>query len=205
MRIPAIHQNPRHRKRGPAAGATAAIALLAAIALAADHAMAQPPPWAPAHGYRAKQGLTHVAPPQVHVVPPTFSVDRCVVSGSSVGGLVGGIAGGVLGSQIGRDSGRTAAAIGGTIIGVIVGSAVGEAMAPTDYYCTIYGLQAGEPVAWTNAETGYAFQLVPTGRYNDAEGRFCQDFATTAAIDGYTHQTYGTACLQPDGSWDVVN
>ncbi|MDX2027071.1 MAG: hypothetical protein SFW62_00365 [Alphaproteobacteria bacterium] len=47
-----------------------------------------------------------------------------------------------------------------------------------------------------------ADQTSPT--YTDDEGRNCREFQSTAIIDGDEQPTYGTACLQPDGSWRVV-
>ena len=32
----------------------------------------------------------------------------------------------------------------------------------------------------------------------------CREYQSTATIDGRQQQIYGTACLQPDGSWQLV-
>lgn len=32
----------------------------------------------------------------------------------------------------------------------------------------------------------------------------CREYQSTAVIDGRAQPTYGTACLQPDGSWRIV-
>jgi hypothetical protein len=40
--------------------------------------------------------------------------------------------------------------------------------------------------------------------YIDDIGRTCREFQSTAQIGGTLQDTYGTACLQPDGSWRVV-
>lgn len=34
--------------------------------------------------------------------------------------------------------------------------------------------------------------------------RTCREYQTTTIIDGRPQPTYGTACLQPDGSWRIV-
>jgi hypothetical protein len=35
--------------------------------------------------------------------------------------------------------------------------------------------------------------------------RQCREYNTTTVIDGAPQQTVGTACLQPDGTWRIVN
>jgi hypothetical protein len=32
----------------------------------------------------------------------------------------------------------------------------------------------------------------------------CREYRASATIDGRPQQTYGTACLQPDGTWRIV-
>lgn len=36
------------------------------------------------------------------------------------------------------------------------------------------------------------------------ENQYCREFTQTIKIDGQRHESYGTACLRPDGSWQVV-
>ena len=33
----------------------------------------------------------------------------------------------------------------------------------------------------------------------------CRQYSTTTVIDGQPRQAFGTACLQPDGSWRIVD
>lgn len=40
--------------------------------------------------------------------------------------------------------------------------------------------------------------------YTDARGRTCREYQTTVTVGGTPQPAYGTACLQPDGSWRVV-
>jgi hypothetical protein len=37
-----------------------------------------------------------------------------------------------------------------------------------------------------------------------ASGQTCREYQATATIDGRAQPTYGTACLQPDGTWRIV-
>lgn len=36
-------------------------------------------------------------------------------------------------------------------------------------------------------------------------GRTCREYQATVVVGGVPRQSYGTACLQPDGAWRVVN
>lgn len=38
-----------------------------------------------------------------------------------------------------------------------------------------------------------------------APGRECREFHNNITIDGQQQQAFGTACLQPDGSWRIEN
>src|SRR3546814_11362231 len=103
--------------------AAVAMSVLAAVAFAAP-AAADPPPWAPAHGYRAKKG----GPTFVVQLPPVLRGGRCqsdLLDKETAGGLIGAAAGGLVGSQIGSGKGKLAA----TAIGVLVGAVLGREVA----------------------------------------------------------------------------
>lgn len=38
-----------------------------------------------------------------------------------------------------------------------------------------------------------------------AEDRYCREYTTDSVVQGRTQQVFGTACLQPDGSWQIIN
>ncbi len=37
-----------------------------------------------------------------------------------------------------------------------------------------------------------------------ADDGYCREYTRTIYVGGYQKQGYGTACLQPDGSWQIV-
>ncbi len=39
---------------------------------------------------------------------------------------------------------------------------------------------------------------------NDGD-RYCREYYTRATIGGAYQQTYGRACMQPDGSWEIIS
>lgn len=60
----------------------------------------------------------------------------------------------------------------------------------------------GEVIMW---EDGNAYGSVTTTRRGTSStGRPCREFQQTVTIGGKTEQAYGTACMNPDGSWEVV-
>jgi len=194
-------------------------AALMALALASPVA-ADPPPWAPAHSYRAKHGHPgYVVHPYGAPRPRGYVVygvpygidrgycDRLSLSSELVGGVVGGAAGGVIGNQVGKGSGRAAATIGGVIVGALVGASIGRSMDNVDQRCVGYALEHAPDkrrVAWNNADNGYDYAVEPTRTF-ERDGRYCREYQTTATIDSRRQNVYGTACRQPDGSWQLVN
>ena len=41
--------------------------------------------------------------------------------------------------------------------------------------------------------------------YRTTDGRHCREYQRTVFIDGMPQASYGTACLQADGVWRIVN
>ncbi|MGH6949157.1 MAG: RT0821/Lpp0805 family surface protein [Kiloniellales bacterium] len=158
-----------------------------------------PPPWAPAHGYRAKQGAT-----SAYVPPFDLDLGRC--NRELLGSLLGAAAGGLAGSQVGSGKGQLAAVAGGTLLGFLVGGSIGRSMDEVDQNCIGQALEHtpdGQQVRWNNAGTGAQYQVVPTQTVQQSDGRYCREYRTTAVIDGKTQNAYGTACREPDGSWKL--
>lgn len=63
--------------------------------------------------------------------------------------------------------------------------------------------QIGEPIMWN--EGGRSGQVTAVRDGTTTDGRQCREFQQDVTIDGRQTQAYGTACLQPDGSWQTVN
>jgi surface antigen len=123
------------------------------------------------------------------------------------GMVIGGALGGILGSQVGKGSGRTAAIIVGTLAGAAIGGNVGRSMDDTDRLKTAQTLETvrtGVPSAWRNPDSGNEYTVVPTRTYETNAGP-CREYTIDAMIGGRMEKVYGTACRQPDGSWQVTN
>ncbi len=123
------------------------------------------------------------------------------------GEIIGGVVGGVIGSQIGEGRGQTVAIILGTIAGSMIGRHIGETMDDTDRYNTALALRdsrTGDGTTWVNPDNGNTYTVTPTRTYEESGGP-CREFRLDADVGGQPDQeVYGTACLQPDGSWLIV-
>lgn len=176
-------------------------------------AHAEPPPWAPAHGYRAKKGKgpKHKHRHQhehYHAEAPTFGVLDGHCNRERLGQILGGAAGAAIGSQIGGSSGQTAATIGGAILGVLIGGDIGRQMDSVDQRCVGQVLEhapSGQTVQWQNPDHGTQYTVQPTNTYQRNDGRYCREYITEARVGGRTEQVYGTACRQPDGDWEIIS
>jgi len=58
---------------------------------------------------------------------------------------------------------------------------------------------------WVNPDTGNSGGVTPVKTYSNAQGQPCREFLSTIVIGGEQQQGYGTACRQPDGSWQIVS
>jgi surface antigen len=123
------------------------------------------------------------------------------------GMVIGGVLGGLLGTQVGSGRGREAAIIAGTLVGAAIGGNVGRSMDELDRLKTAQTLETvrtGIPSVWVNPDTGHQYSVMPTRTYDTATGP-CREYTVDAIIGGQRETIYGTACRQPDGSWQVLN
>lgn len=129
-----------------------------------------------------------------------------------LGGLTGATAGAIAGSNVGGGSGRVAAIAIGTLLGAKLGSEVGASLDRADlaYHKrtsqrALETAQPGETLPWSNPETGHSGSVTPQNYYRTEQGRYCREFRQQIDVGNETAQGYGTACRQPDGSWEIVN
>lgn len=189
-------------KRALAAGLVALCAAAWSLPASAD-----PPPWAPAHGYRAKQAKQKGKHKGQYAYVPPFELNLGRCNRDLLGAALGGAAGAAVGSQIGSGDGRTAAIVGGAILGLLVGGSIGRSMDALDQHCIGQSLEHagdGQPIVWRNPESGAHYQVVPTETFQAPDGRYCREYTTTATLGGQTQHLYGRACRQPDGAWEIV-
>lgn len=175
-------------------------ALLSALALPCV-ALATPPPWAPAHGWRAKND-----PAYAGYSGRSWSHDYGVQSGrcnrEELGALLGAVAGGAIGAEAGKDGAHAVAIVIGTVIGAAVGADIGRRMDQADRACTGHALELAEPgrsVTWRNPASGITYQLTPVDRASSSEG--CRKFRLIATGPFGLSEGRATACPGDDGVW----
>lgn len=128
----------------------------------------------------------------------------------TLGGLLGAAGGGLLGAQFGGGSGQLAATAAGTLLGAMLGSNIGRTMDEVDRLKAHQAYQqaatapVGETVTWENPRTGHYGSVTPVREGTSSAGRYCREFQQRVTIGGRTQDAYGTACQQPDGSWEMV-
>ncbi len=155
--------------------------------------------------------LTLLAVPVV-----ALSLAACQGAGTkqTVGTMGGAAAGGLIGSQIGSGKGRVAAIIAGVVIGGLIGNQIGKALDDQD---RAYARQAsqrslnyaptGSTSAWRNPQSGNSGNFRPTtGTYVGSGGRTCRDFEHEITLqNGQRDIVRGSACRNPDGSWETIS
>lgn len=145
-----------------------------------------------------------------------FLSSGCAQVGSSIennpkatmGGMLGAAGGGLIAAAAG---GGTAGIIGGVLLGGLLGGAVGSALDQRDKELAARNAQqafeygkTGQTSTWKNPDSGNSGDITPTRTYQNASGQYCREYQQEVTIGGEKHQSYGTACRQPDGSWQVV-
>jgi surface antigen len=125
--------------------------------------------------------------------------------------VLGSLGGAALGAGIaalahGNPAVIVASALGGALLGGFVGHKLDDRdkrmAAEAAQRAFEYG-RTGESVAWQNPESGNSGSVTPTQTYQIADGQYCRRYTQDISIGGEPHQTYGTACRQPDGSWSI--
>jgi surface antigen len=127
------------------------------------------------------------------------------------GTLLGAAAGGLLGSQFGGGGGKILATLGGVLLGGYAGNQIGASLDRADVNYAkqaqqkAYAAPLGQQITWNNPDTGHAGTITPTRDGTSADGKQCREYQSTVTVAGKTQQAYGTACLQADGTWKIVN
>jgi surface antigen len=178
-----------------------------ALATMSFPAPADPPPWAPAHGWRKKNDPNYVG-----YTGKKWERDYGILEGKcfakTVGTVVGGVAGGAVGSQVGSGNTRTVAIIVGTAIGAVIGSKIGGQIDAADRGCVGHAPElAGErkSVNWTNPSTGVAYQLTPTANLTRGNTP-CREFEMSTGKKSKKkdrQSAKAVACRTGEGVWEL--
>jgi surface antigen len=194
----------------------AAVTITALLCLAsAGETFADPPPWAPAHGYRNdgkgkgknRRGERYYVGFSGREYDRDFDVVQGRCNREQVGAVLGGVVGGVIGNQAADRDDRTVATILGAAVGALIGASIGRGMDDRDRACMGQALElgtAGRRVAWTNESTGVRFELVPADGRRGTSGPVCRDFTLVTVAGGARRSSDGRACQSRPGVWDLA-
>lgn len=159
-----------------------------------------PPPWAPAQGYRSHENYRDYGLVAIPIDIPSGQCNREVM-----GQVLGGAVGGVVGSQVGDGNGRLIAVAAGTLIGMVIGGEIGKSMDRADRLCLDQALEHapdGSPIHWNSDSSQYT--VIPRTTVQGTDGKYCREYTMESDVQGRPQQVYGTACRQPDGSWQIT-
>ncbi|MFT6558254.1 RT0821/Lpp0805 family surface protein [Sneathiella sp.] len=126
------------------------------------------------------------------------------------GAIIGGVGGALLGSLFGGGSGRLAAVAVGTLVGAMIGQEFGKSLDAADRAAIDRAEQRAtaaplnKTITWNNPESGNRGTITPVRDGQDTKGRYCREFRQTIEVGGKLEEGYGTACRQPDGSWQIM-
>lgn len=158
---------------------------------------------------------------------PAWAGDKTLL-GIGMGAALGGF----LGSTIGKGDGQLAATGAGVFLGGLMGHSVGSSLDRADsayygggyggsamtyapaypsYYEPTYVAPEPQPVYiqpqvveyYTPQSRAVVVESDYMGPPPPKRSRHCREFTQTVRIDGQVRESYGTACLRPDGSWQI--
>ncbi|MFA4995028.1 MAG: glycine zipper 2TM domain-containing protein [Bdellovibrionales bacterium] len=127
-----------------------------------------------------------------------------------LGTTLGAITGGVLGSQIGQGTGQVVSTTLGVAIGGTIGNRIGYEIEREDdrpYGSGGFYAPANyeSPIPYYAYAPNYVAPPAPPPTYIDQNARtYCRPYSQEIHIDGMPQESYGTACLQEDGTWRIV-
>lgn len=126
----------------------------------------------------------------------------------TLGTLAGAVGGAAIGSAFGQGSGKVAAIAAGALVGGFLGNQIGAALDADsqryNYQASVSAMETGYPQQWQNPQAG-TYGTVQPGPATYVNNRTCRPYTNTVFIDGQQQVARGTACRNPDGSWQVVS
>jgi surface antigen len=171
------------------------------LAMLAVTALAEPPPWAPAKGWRKKNEAQYVGYSQRE-----WRRDYGVTSGrcntDEVLTVVGAVAGGVIGNRIADRDDRAIATLVGALIGGIVGDKIGDRIDARDRACVGHSLElarTGQTVRWVNPDSRLIYVVTPR---RERDGR-CREFDLLVSADGRGRPARAVGCADGGGAWTL--
>jgi surface antigen len=111
------------------------------------------------------------------------------------------------GAQVAEDRDSAIATITRALVSTMVGDTIARSMDDTDRTMVLHTLENGRggvPSRWRNPHSRNMYTVTLIRAYDVAQGP-CLEYTVEAVIGGNGDKVHSTACLLPDGSWDVAN
>jgi len=108
------------------------------------------------------------------------------------------------------NSDQLIATAAGVFIGALIGSEIGrylddvDRMRARDANLMAHSSPIGQQIKWNNPGSSHYGSTTATRDGYSKSGKYCREFYQTISIGNRTEKAYGTACHQPDGSWQLV-
>ena len=143
------------------------------------------------------------------LILPALALAGCGATGgkTGIGAALGAAGGGLIGAAA---NGGAPGIIAGVLLGGLAGGAIGNALEQEDRRLAHDNAQLalerqrkGETTVWKNPDSGNSGSFTPTRTYQRGDGRFCREYQQTITVGGQEERGFGTACRQPDGSWQL--
>jgi surface antigen len=139
------------------------------------------------------------------------TIAACNMNKQQWGTVVGGGTGAAIGSQFGGGTGKLVGIGLGAIGGALIGNQIGQYMDDQDKqkmsstsYNALENNRSGQTAQWNNPDSGNSGTITPVKTY-EKNGNYCREYTQTVTIGNKTHEAYGTACRQADGTWKIMS
>ena len=142
---------------------------------------------------------------------PMLALAGCGTTGfgkkTGLGAALGAAGGGLIGAAA---NGGATGILAGVLLGGLAGGAIGNSLEQTDRRLAQENAQLalerkrkGQTTAWRNPDSGNSGTFTPTRTFQTRNGTFCREYQQTITVGGQEERGFGTACRQPDGSWQL--
>ncbi len=181
------------------------LCVMALLVCLPEPVFAEPPPWAPAHGWRKKRDPAYVGY-EGRRWPADYGVIRGNCDREAIGAVLGGVVGGAVGARVGSERDRPVAILVGSVIGAVIGAEIGRRIDDSDRACVGHALEltdGGRPVMWENPTTRATFVLTPLSTFTRGDAP-CREFSLEVRAEGQRDVGRQQACRAKDGRWEIV-
>ena len=135
---------------------------------------------------------------------------RAGISKKDIGAISGMVIGGSIANDLSYNSkNKGLTTVLGAFIGGVLGQSIGAQLDEADkkmvsgaYRQALESTPSNESVTWDNPDSGNYGSFTPVRTYQDNRG-YCREYSQEIVIGGKQQAAYGTACRQPDGSWQI--